>query len=67
MSWPPRVGEPLPRAAEPIGVRQKLLDYSLEVRRETGGPRARGFERILGITRADVDYAEQSIRVGILD
>jgi len=66
MPWPPRVGEPLPRAAEPIGVRQKLIDYSLEVHHETGGPKALGFERILGITRDHVDYVEQSIRIGIL-
>lgn len=66
MPWPPRVGEPLPRATEPIGVRQKLLDYSLEVSHETGGPKALGFERILGITRDHVDYVEQSIRIGIL-
>lgn len=48
-------------------MRQKLLDYSLEVRHETGGPKALGFERILGITRDDVDYVEQSIRIGILN
>jgi len=66
MSWPPRVGDPLPRAREAIGVRQKLLDYSLEVRHETGGPKALGFARILGITRGHVDYVEQSIRIGIL-
>ena len=66
MPWPPRVGEPLPRAAGAIGVRQKLLDYSLEIRHETGGPKAQGFERILGITRNDVDYIEQLIRRGIL-
>jgi len=47
-------------------VRRKLLDYSLEVGHETGGPKALGFERILGITSDDVDYIEQAIRVGIL-
>lgn len=66
MSWLPRVGEPLPRAREATGIRQKLLDYSLEIRHETGGPKALGFERILGITRDHIDYVEQSIRIGIL-
>ncbi len=46
-------------------MRQKLLDYSLEVRHETGGPKALGFEQILGITRDDVDYVERSIQAGI--
>lgn len=66
MTWPPKIGEPLPRAEEAIGVRKKLLDYSLDVTHEHGGPKARGFERILGITIDDVDYVEDSIRTGIL-
>jgi hypothetical protein len=32
----------LPRAAEALGVREKLADYSLEVTHEDGGPKARG-------------------------
>lgn len=31
-----------------------------------GGPKARGFARILGITIADIDYLEATIRNGIL-
>ena len=63
--WP-KAGEPLPRAAEAIGVRDKLLRYSLDLNNEIGKPKARGFERILGITIEDVDYLESEIRAGIL-
>src|SRR5207245_6945225 len=66
MTWPPRVGEPLPRAAEAIGVREKLLNYSLDMTHERGGPKARGFERILGITIDHIDHLEAEIRAGIL-
>ncbi len=48
-------------------MRQKLLDYSQELGHETGGPKALGFMRILGVTKDDVDYVEQSIRIGILN
>lgn len=66
MSWPPKVGEPLPRAAEATGLRRKLMTYSLDVTHQDGGPKARGFERILGITTADIDYLEGAILTGIL-
>jgi filamentous hemagglutinin len=66
MTWPPRIGEPLPQAVEDTGVRRKLLDYSLNIAHERGGPKARGFERILGITIDHVDYLEAEIRAGIL-
>jgi uncharacterized protein DUF6883 len=64
--WPPRIGEPLPRAAEALGVREKLVGYSLDLTNEVGGPKARGFRLILGITMADVDYLERVLRNGIL-
>jgi filamentous hemagglutinin len=66
MAWPPRIGEPLPRAREAAGIRRKLLDYSLNPAHERGGPKARGFERILGITVDHVDHLEAEIRAGIL-
>jgi hypothetical protein len=65
-SWP-QAGEPLPRAAEAIGVRNKLSGYSLDIAHADGGPKARGFELILGITIKDVDYLENAIQKGILD
>jgi len=66
MSWPPSIGEPLPRAAEAVGIRKKLTDYSLNLAHERGGPKALGFQRILGITLEDADYLEVEIRAGIL-
>ncbi|HWY19530.1 MAG TPA: hypothetical protein VNY27_12580 [Solirubrobacteraceae bacterium] len=63
---PPAVGEPLPRAAEALGIRDKLETYSLDVNHKSGGPKARGFERILGITIMHIDYLEGTILTGIL-
>jgi hypothetical protein len=62
--FPPTVGELLPRAAEAFGVRVKLATYSLDVNHKDGGPKARGFERILGITIEDIDYLEAMILEG---
>lgn len=56
----------MPLAAEATGVRQKLVSYSLNLDHEQGGPKARGFEAILGITLDHVDYLEAEIRAGIL-
>ena len=64
--WPPKVGDPLPRAADAVGVREKLAGYSLDPTNEVGGPKARGFQRILGIMIDDVAYLEHEIRAGIL-
>jgi hypothetical protein len=66
MSWPPRVGEPLPKATDAVGIRKKLTDYSLNLAHERGGPKALGFQQILGITLDDADYLEAEIRTGIL-
>jgi hypothetical protein len=64
--WPPRAGELLPRAAEATGVRLKLATYSLDPANEKGGPKARGFALILGITAKDIDYLEGAIQTGAL-
>jgi hypothetical protein len=63
----PTVGELLPRAADAIGVRYKLATYSLDVTHENGGPKARGFELILGITIDTIDYLEAQILARVLD
>jgi hypothetical protein len=65
MWWPPRLGEPLPRAAEAVGVRRKLATYSLAMGHRRGGPKAVLFERLLGITLADLDHLETAIRHGV--
>lgn len=64
--WPPRPGELLPRAGEATGVHDKLATYSLDPTNEDGGPKARGFALILGITAKDIDYLEGAIQTGIL-
>jgi hypothetical protein len=53
-------------AEDALGLQEKLADYSLNVEHEDGGPKARGFKLILGITLEDLDYLENSIRIGIL-
>jgi hypothetical protein len=65
-SWPPRVGESLPRGGAAVGLRRKLATYSLDATHEDGGPKAKGFERILAIAIEDIDYLEGAIQTGIL-
>jgi hypothetical protein len=64
---PPAVGELLPRGAEAFGVRRKLATYSLDLTHDDGGPKARGFELVLGITIDAVDYLEAQILARVLD
>jgi hypothetical protein len=64
---PPVEGEPLPRGAEAFGVRYKLETYSLDPTHKRGGPKARGFELILGITIDAIEYLEAQILARILD
>jgi hypothetical protein len=65
MAWPPRPGELLPRPEGAYEIREKLATYSLDPSHERGGPKARGFALILGITINSIDYLEAHIRVGI--
>jgi uncharacterized protein DUF6883 len=65
MGWSPTVGRLLPGGPYAIGVHEKLLNYCLDPGNEVGGPKARGFELILGITAADATYLEEAIRTGI--
>jgi len=48
-------------------VRRKLAFYSLVRDHPRGGPKARGFELILGITLDHIDHLETEIRSGILE
>jgi uncharacterized protein DUF6883 len=66
VSWPPKIGELLPRAAEAVGVHRKLATYSLAVGHRRGGPKAVLFERLLGITLEHVDHLAEEIRAGVL-
>jgi hypothetical protein len=54
--WSPIVGDRLPRAAEAFGITEKLVRYSLNLDHSVGGPKAKGFQQILGIVLADADY-----------
>lgn len=66
MDWPPTVGELLPRAEDAIGVRYKLATYSLNPGHSVGGPKARGFASILGISMDTLDYLVDAIHAGIM-
>ncbi len=61
------MGELLPHAADAFGLRYKLETYSLAVNHKDGGPKARGFDLILGITIDAIDYLETQILARILD
>jgi len=67
VSWPPTVGQTLPYAGSAFGIEEKLGAYCLNLAHEIGGPKARGFERILGIRIEDVEYLAKALRVGVLD
>jgi len=58
-------GRPVPRAADSFGVNVKLETYSLDLTHKKGGAKARGFEKILGITIEDIDYLEGAIYTGV--
>lgn len=66
-STPPAVGELLPRADEAFGVHRKLATYSLDIAHKKGGPKARGFELMLGITIEAIGYLETQILARVLD
>jgi hypothetical protein len=76
VSWPPQIGEPLPRADEAFGIEDKLASYCLNPEHEIGGPKAERFERVLGIGPTDVEYLgigptdveylAEALRTGIL-
>ena len=67
-AFPPSAeDELLPRATDAFGLRYKLATYSLNVTNKDGGPKARGFEQILGITIDAIDYLEAQILARILD
>jgi hypothetical protein len=66
MPWP-TAGQVLPRAGDAFGLRYKLETYSLDSTHKRGGPKARGFELILGITIDAIEYLETQIFARILD
>jgi hypothetical protein len=65
MWWPPRLGEPLPRGAEAVGIHHKLETYSLVMDHGRGGDKALVFLRALGITHREVDHLAAEIGSGL--
>lgn len=67
VSWPPAVGEQLPRADRAFGTREKLMAYCLNAEHKLGGDKARGLQQILGIGIADVEYLAHALHAGVLE
>ena len=63
VSWPPQVGELLPRAEDAYGVHEKLVEYSLKV----GHPmrKAAEFARMLAVTADDLEYVAEALLSGL--
>jgi hypothetical protein len=66
-SWPPTIGQPLPRSEHGHGVESKLRAYSLNPEHEVGSHKARVFRRALGIGLDDIDYLVDRVLAGIGD
>ena len=64
MSWPPKIGEPLPRAEEAYGIHEKLAGYSLKLGHPGRGKKAEGFARVLAITADDLEYLAEELLEG---
>ena len=65
MTWPPKIGEPLPRAEDAYNVHEKRRDYSLNLAHGVGGNKAAGFLQILGISAADGEYLAAALLEGV--
>ena len=59
MSWPPQIGELLPRAEDAYGVQEKLLNYSLKAGHPRG--KAEAFAQVLAVTAEDLDYVAEAL------
>jgi hypothetical protein len=66
-SWPPTIGQLLPRVQNAHGVESKLRAYSLNMQHEIGAHKARVFQRALGIGLDDVEHLVDQLLVGIGD
>lgn len=66
MSWPPTIGQALPRADAAHGVEEKLRRYSLNTEHEVGSHKAKVFRSALGITFDDIDHLVEQLLDGVL-
>lgn len=64
MTWPPKIGEPLPRGEDAYNVHEKLRDYSLNLGHDVGCDKAAGFLQILGISSENVEYLTAALLHG---
>ena len=67
MSWPPQIGDLLPRRDAAHGVEEKLAGYSLKLDHPSGGAKAAGFAQVLAITLEDLDYLAGRLLEGLHD
>lgn len=65
MTWPPTIGETLPRVEDAYGVESKLRAYSLNPEHKVGAHKAKVFRRTLAITLLDVGHLADQLLVGI--
>jgi hypothetical protein len=65
MSWPPAIGELLPRAEDAYGALDKLRGYSLNLEHDVGTHKARVFRSVLGITPEDADWLAAQLLTGV--
>jgi hypothetical protein len=63
VSWPPQIGELLPRAEDAHGVHEKLLNYSLKAGHPRG--KAEAFARALGVTADGLEYVAEVLLSGV--
>jgi hypothetical protein len=57
--------QPMPRAADAFGAREKLEAYCLNADHEVGRFKAASFEKSLGIGIANAEYLAGALRAGI--
>lgn len=66
MSWPPTIGQALPRAEAAYGIEEKLRGYSLNTEHPVGCHKARVFHSALGVTLEEIDHLIEELLVGVL-
>jgi hypothetical protein len=62
-SWPPQIGELLPRSEDAYGVQEKLLNYSLKAGHPRG--KAEAFARVLAVTADDLECIAEGLLSGV--
>jgi hypothetical protein len=63
----PKIGEPLPNAHLARIPKAKLYDYALDPTHPRGGPKARLWRAVFGLTRGDWRHVRSQLRNGVRD